>query len=153
MERSGKRRELYQLKDMEEEAAKAQAIGCEALYMDPGWDTSFASKIWDESRLGTAADFVALIKSKYGLKVSLHAPLSGWCDPTSYPYECCRLDPHGMRDRLSLCGASDQYVAETDRRLDVLGQCGVCYFMFDGTLYNGPCWDTQHGHPVPLRPA
>jgi len=144
-----KRKELYTLPDMEAEAGKARAIGCESLYMDPGWDVSFASKIWDESRLGAPADFVELIKSKYNLKVSLHTPLSGWCDPTSYPFECCRLDENGSRDRLSLCGASNQYVEETRRRLDLLGKAGVCYFMFDGSAYNGPCWDTEHGHPVP----
>ena len=146
-----KRKELYLLKDMEEAAAKAKAIGAEALYMDPGWDLSFASKIWDESRLGSCADFVAEMKSKYGLKVSLHTPLSGWCDPTSYAYECCRVDDQGRRDRLSLCGASDQYITETYRRLDALGQCGVSFFMFDGSSYNGPCCDPQHGHPVPSR--
>jgi hypothetical protein len=146
-----KRREFYLLKDMEEAAVKAQAIGCEALYLDPGWDTCFASKIWDESRLGPIADFVALMKSKYGLKVSLHTPLSGWCDPTSYSFDCCRVDGQGRRDRLSLCGASDQYVNETDRRLDILGKAGVTFFMFDGSAYNGPCWDAGHGHPVPSR--
>ena len=146
-----KRQEFYLLKDMENAAAKAQAIGCEALYMDPGWDITFASKIWDESRLGPLADFVALIKSKYGLKVSLHTPLSGWCDPSSYSFECCRVDEKYARDRLSLCGASDQYVEETNRRLDTLGKGGATFFMFDGSAYNGPCWDTQHGHPVPSR--
>jgi hypothetical protein len=144
-----KRKELYLLKDMEDAAAKAQAIGCEALYMDPGWDIDFASKLWDESRLGPCVDFVALMKSKYNLKVSLHTPLSGWCDPTSYAFECCRVDDQGRRDRLSICGASDQYIAETDKRLKTLGDAGVTFFMFDGTAYNGPCWDTQHGHPVP----
>lgn len=144
-----KRKELYTLKEMEAEAAKAKAIGCEALYLDPGWDVNFASKIWDESRLGPLSDFVALMKSKYNLKVSLHTPLSGWCDPTSYSYDCCRLDEKGNRDRLSICGASDQYVDETVRRLNALGKEGVCYFMFDGSAYNGPCWDKEHGHPVP----
>ena len=144
-----KREAFYRLKDMEKAASTAQAFGCEALYLDPGWDESFASKIWAEQRLGSLADFVALMKSKYGLKVSLHTPLSGWCDPTSYAFECCRLDQVGQRDRLSICGASEQYVKETNRRLCALGKCGVCFFMFDGTAYNGPCWDTQHGHSVP----
>ena len=35
------RKKYYTLESMKEEAAKAKAIGCEALYMDPGWDTSF----------------------------------------------------------------------------------------------------------------
>ncbi|MCX6622957.1 MAG: hypothetical protein NTY38_18200 [Acidobacteria bacterium] len=53
------KKKYYLLADMREEAAKAHAIGCEALYLDPGWDISFASKIWDESRLGKLADFAA----------------------------------------------------------------------------------------------
>jgi len=133
------------------EAAKAKAIGCEALYCDPGWDTNFASKIWDESRMGKLTDFVATLANDYGLKLSLHTPLSGWCNPSSYPPECFRMNKDGHRNG-ALCGASRQYVDETVKRLNVLGDAGVSYFMFDGTGWNGndPCWDPSHGHPLPL---
>ena len=47
------RKKYYLLADIKEEAAKAKAIGCQALYLDPGWDTLFGSKIWDETRMGT----------------------------------------------------------------------------------------------------
>jgi len=164
------RKKYYTLADMKEEAAKAQAIGCEALYQDPGWDTTFASKIWDQARLGSYKAFTEMLKQDYGLKSSLHTPLSGWCDPTSYPTEMYRMDKSGQRltwdqkvqgfPRSPLCGASRQYLEETARRLDVLARDGAAFFMFDGTQYHGmpgifeyhgECWDPWHGHPVPAR--
>jgi hypothetical protein len=148
-DRPENRKKYYTLQDMKQEAAKAHDIGCQALYLDPGWDTSFASKIWDESRLGRLKDFTALLRNEYGLRLSLHTPLSGWCDPSSYPRSIDRMNRDGSRADLSLCGSSRQYVEETRRRLDALARDGVKFFMFDGTMYNGECWDPQHGHPVP----
>jgi hypothetical protein len=154
------RNKYYTLTDMKLEAAKAKSMGCEALYLDPGWDTFFGSKIWDQPRLGTYKSFTQMLHDDYGLKSSLHAPLSGWGDPTSYPQECYRLDRFGQRatwDRASgfdsspLCGASRQYVDETARRLLALARDGASYFMFDGTRYHSECWDPNHGHAVPAR--
>ena len=145
------KKKFYSLPDLREEAAKARNIGCEALYLDPGWDTSFASKIWDESRLGRLADFSGMLKREFGLKLSLHTPLSGWCDPSSYERAIDRMLPGGKRIEGSLCGASRQYVEESARRLHALASGGATFFMFDGTMWNGPCWDPGHGHPVPSR--
>jgi hypothetical protein len=143
------KKKYYTLKDMREEAAKAKEIGCEALYLDPGWDTSFASKIWDESRLGKLTGFVAMLNRDFGLKLSLHTPLSGWCDSSSYPRTMDRMGRDGRRIEGFLCGASRQYVDETVWRLDVLARDGATFFMFDGTAWCGECWDPNHGHPVP----
>ena len=143
------RKKYYTLADMKEEAAKARDMGCEALYLDPGWDTRFASKIWDESRLGKLKDFTALLRQKYGLSLSLHTPLSGWCDPSSYARSIDRMSRDGSRVEFSLCGASVQYVEETRSRLEALARDGARFFMFDGTMYNGDCWDPGHGHRVP----
>ena len=154
------RKKLYTLDSMKEEAAKAKAIGCEALYQDPGWDTTFASKIWDESRLGSYASFTAMLQRDYGLKSSLHTPLSGWCDPSSYPIEAHRLDRFGERATWDpaagfslpvLCGASQQYLTVTNQRLHDLAKNGATFFMFDGTAYHEECWDPNHGHQVPSR--
>ncbi len=154
------RKKYYTLESMKEEAAKAKAIGCEALYMDPGWDTNFGSKIWDEGRLGSYKSFTTMLASDYGLKSSLHTPLSGWCDPSSYPAESHRMDRFGKRATWErsdgtgapvLCGASRQYVAETAARLKLLAQDGAAFFMFDGTAYHEECWDPNHGHQVPAR--
>lgn len=154
------RKKYYTLSDMKEEAAKAKAIGCEALYLDPGWDTLFGSKIWDEARLGTCKSFVEMLQRDYGLKLSLHTPLSGWCDPTAYPPEVHRMNRFGQRltwDRSAgfgsspLCGASRQYIEETARRLKALACDGATFFMFDGNGYHAECWDPQHGHSVPAQ--
>jgi hypothetical protein len=143
------RKKYYTIADMKEEAAKAREIKCQALYMDPGWDTSFASKIWDESRLGKLKDFSTMLRKEYGLSLSLHTPLSGWCDPSSYSRDIDRMNRDGSRVEMSLCGASVQYFEETRSRLEALAQGGAKYFMFDGTMHNGECWDPKHGHRVP----
>jgi hypothetical protein len=154
------RKKYFTLADLKLEAAKAKSIGCEALYLDPGWDTSFASKIWDQPRLGTYKSFTQMLHDDYGLRSSLHSPLSGWGDPTSYPQESYRLDRFGQRgtwdrangfDSSPLCGASRLYVDETARRLLALARDGASYFMFDGTKYHSECWDPNHGHAVPAR--
>lgn len=154
------RKKYYTLESMKEEAAKAKAIGCEALYMDPGWDTSFASKIWDEERLSPYKSFTTMLAADYGLKSSLHTPLSGWCDPSSYPVEAHRVDRFGERAQWDptagfsqpvLCGASQQYLTVTAERLKALARGGAAFFMFDGTAYHEECWDPNHGHQVPSR--
>jgi hypothetical protein len=154
------RKKYYTLDSMKEEAAKAKDIGCEALYMDPGWDTSFSSKIWDEARLGPYPSFTKMLQQDYGLKSSLHTPLSGWCDPSSYPVAANRVDRFGKRrmwDRATgflgspLCGSSDQYINTTADRLKTLAKGGAAFFMFDGTNYHEECWDPNHGHQVPAR--
>jgi hypothetical protein len=63
---------------VEKEAQKGRAYGCEALYLDPGWDTTFGSFLWGEKWLGPRGQFVQEMESKYGLKVSLHCPLATW---------------------------------------------------------------------------
>ncbi len=143
------RKKYYTLADMKAEAAKARDMGCEALYLDPGWDTRLASKIWDESRLGKLKDFTALLRQEYGLSLSLHTPLSGGCDPSSYARSIDRMNRDGSRVDKSLCGASVQYVEETRSRLEALARDGARFFMFDGTMDNGECWDPEHGHRVP----
>ena len=154
------RKKYYTLESMKEEAAKAKDIGCEALYMDPGWDTNFGSKIWDEARLTPYKSFTTMLATEYGLKSSLHTPLSGWCDPSSYPMEAHRLNRFGERavwdpsagfSQAVLCGASRQYLQVTADRLKALGQGGAAFFMFDGTAYYEECWDPNHGHEVPSR--
>jgi hypothetical protein len=145
-----KRKELYTLEAMEEEARKAREIGCESLYLDPGWDTNFGSSIWPPYRLLEAREFVALMQNKYGLKVSLHMPLAVWCDHTSYPLSAHRRgEDGGMLE--GLCSSSPGYLETKKRRLLELAEAGFVYFMFDGTAFTGECWDPSHGHSLPLR--
>ncbi len=145
-----KRRELYTLDHMREEASKARELGCEALYLDPGWDTSFGSSIWPPYRLRSAEEFVTLMSEEFGLEVSLHMPLAVWCDPTAYSLDAHRRNRDGeMMD--SLCGASDAYLETKRKRLLELARAGFAYFMFDGSAFTGECWDSEHGHSVPLK--
>ena len=139
------RKKFYSLPQIEEEAAKASDIRCEALYLDPGWDTSFASSIWAEDRLLKAADFVALMRDKYGLAVSLHTPLAAWTDISAYPIEARRKNADG-KVLESLCSGSPDYVRIKSERLLELARAGVAYFMFDGSGYTGACYDPAHGH-------
>ena len=93
----------YTKEIVEREAAKAKAFSCEALYLDPGWDTTFGSFLWGEQWLGPRRAFIEQMQSKYGLKVSLHAPLATWVSSRSpmgkkdayksYPPESYRVVP------------------------------------------------------------
>jgi hypothetical protein len=159
------RHAVYTRADMEREAEKARDYHCESLYLDPGWDTTFASFQWDEARLGSAADFVKAMRERHGLAVSLHTPLATWM---SHKHGCCHdqntLDywPAAARRRLAdgtvptnpdalaqICLGSRQYLDEAAKRLLALCEAGVVYLMFDGNWWNGGCHDPDHGHPVP----
>ncbi len=145
-----KREELYTLAHMEEEAAKAREVGCESLYLDPGWDTSFGSSIWPPYRLLKAKEFVELMEKEYDLKVSLHMPLAVWCDATAYPLEAHSRAENGEM-LPGLCSASPAYLETKKNRLLELAKAGFVYYMFDGTAFTGECWDSSHGHSVPLK--
>ncbi len=146
------RERLFTLESMEEEARKAQELGCEALYLDPGWDTMFGSTIWASHRLLSAKDFVTKIKTEYGLDVSLHTPLAGWTDlagrNATYPERAHKKDREG-KIVTDLCLASTAYVKTKGERLLELARAGAVFFMFDGDAYKGPCYDPDHGHSVP----
>lgn len=149
------RRKFYRLSDLKEAAARAREMGCEALYLDPGWDTPQSSKIWDEDRLGKLGDFIALLKNEFGgLKLSVHAPLSSWtgvgCD--IIPGTALIREPGGQPSPYA-CGAATRYIEETVGRLKVLADAGVCFFMFDGTAWMGECWARDHGHGYPSTAA
>jgi hypothetical protein len=144
------RDKFYRIADMRLAAAKAQVMGCEALYLDPGWDTPQSSKLWAEKRLGKLQAFVAMLKNEYGaLKLGLHTPLSWWtgsgCDliPGS-----ALVDAFGVETEYA-CGASQQYVMESARRLRALADAEAHFFMFDGAAFRTACWSADHGHAVP----
>ncbi len=154
------RQRLYTFPSLEEEAKKAHELGCEALYLDPGWDTNFGSSIWAADRLLPAKDFVKYMKTKYGLNVALHTPLAGWTDQAgrnaTYPEKAHRKDRYGMV-LVDLCMASPAYLETKTERLIELAKDGVVFFMFDGDEYGrheisgtSPCYDPSHGHSVPL---
>jgi len=58
-----------------------------------------------------------MLEREFGLSLSLHTPLSGWCDPTSYPREADLMDRTERRIANRLCDASRQHLYETLGRL------------------------------------
>jgi hypothetical protein len=139
----------YRRADMEVEAEKAKDLGCQCLYLDPGWDTSFGSNIWADARLGTQTSFVEWLKSTYGFALALHTPLAPWSDAESYPVTARMMTGSGERTG-DLCAASPGYADTKIARLTELYKRGAYFFMYDGSWFPGECWDPTHGHPVPL---
>lgn len=153
----------YTRERIEEEARKARDYHCDALYLDPGWDTAFGSLLWGEEWLGNRREFVDDMREDYGLDVSLHCPTATWAtaagNADAWPDDAVRIDETGapftptigdgtVLDR-TLCMASDQYVEEAADRLIDHCDDGVDFLMFDGTAWFGPCWNENHGHGVP----
>jgi len=138
-----------------EEAAKAQAYGCQALYLDPGWDIEFGTLIWADEWLGDLPAFVAEVRKRYGLSVSLHCPLATWTavDGRGTPYwpaAAARMSAGGQLLPGTLCQTAPQYLDEAAWRMLALCAGGVQFLMFDGNAWGGECWNPNHGHRVPL---
>ena len=155
----------YTKSRVEKEALKGVAYSCEALYLDPGWDTKFATFLWGEKWLGPRKKFIEEIQSKYRLKVSLHTPMPPWSTSkgfemgpncaSDWPLESRRMAPpdtftvNVVGKGPEICMGSKAFMNEAEKRL--LDNCkdGVTFLMYDGTGWNGPCSDSTHGHPVP----
>ncbi len=156
---------FYTIENLRKEAQKAIEHSCQALYLDPGWDTKFGSFLWDSARLGNFKDYVTRIENEYGLKTSLHTPMPPWTsnsnsDISDWPGASRRLihvkDSLTSADKIvpakkgpQICMGSKQFQDEAEQRLLTLCQAGVSFLMFDGTWWNGPCEDPNHGHPIP----
>jgi len=154
--RSNTRAVTYTRELIMKEAEKANRYSCEALYLDPGWDTDFGTFIWGKEWLGPMDSFVKEIKQKYDLKLALHCPMATWMSlhhknkPLStWPSEAYQMDEKGKIITGAVCQGSKQYVDEAEKRLLQLCADGASFLMFDGTWWNGGCWNPVHGHPVP----
>ena len=147
--------EYYSLDLMKAEAAKAKELGCEALYLDPGWDIGGpALHVWDASRLGPMKSFVKMVRKDYGLKgISLWCSLAGvpptYGDPTACPWEGRVLTQDGKKADLLVCLASPGFLDTKEKLLLELCRNGAVFLMFDSNQYSGPCYDRTHGHRIP----
>jgi hypothetical protein len=134
------------------EAAKAKDLGCEALYMDPGWDAGPNSQAWGEDRLGPSDEWVARMKGEFGLKVSLWCALGcvppSYGDPNTCGPEALVMGEDGKPTEL-VCFSSPAFLATKEKRLLELCESGVSFLMFDSDQFSGPCWDATHGHHIP----
>jgi hypothetical protein len=144
----------YTLDLMKAEAAKAKEIGCEALYLDPGWYMNGPDlQVWDAARLGPMDAFVNMVRSEYGLKgVSLWCSLGGvpptYCDPAACPLAQV-LTKDGKKADLLTCFPTPGFLDIKEKRLLELCRNGAMFLMFDSDQYSGPCYDKTHGHAVP----
>lgn len=149
----------YTFETMKAEAAKARDIGCEALYLDPGWEVCEGGTIWDEERLGSAAEFVREMSEDYGLKVGLRTVGRSYCD--AYPGMYRRMHdgaigfhaPHNSKPFYEPCICSDDYREEKLKRILKVVDAGMSFVMFDEFDWRGPCFAPNHGHPVPTTPS
>ncbi len=158
-------RNTYSRNRILKEVQKAKDHSCQAIYLDPGWDTGFGSFIWGTDWLGESEDFIQMIENDYGLKTSLHTPMPPWASNVphlmgpsaieSWPVSSRRMLRDGLGELIpaikgpQICMGSRQYLDEAEKRLLKLCKAGAGFLMFDGTWWNGPCEDESHGHPVP----
>ena len=49
------------------EAAKAKQVGCELLYLDPGWEVCEGTTLWDQGRLGSVQSLADELRQRFGL--------------------------------------------------------------------------------------
>ena len=144
----------YTKEQILQEAAKAHSYGCEALYLDPGWDTDMATLHWGDAWLGPCREFVEELHNGYGLRLALHCPLAPWLSHdgrgvSAWPTTSFRMDRDGSVIEKSVCLGSKQYLEEAERRIVKHCADGVSFLMFDGNWWAGSCWSRDHGHPVP----
>ena len=142
------------------EAEKARACGCEALYLDPGWEVAEGLTLWDEERLGPISDFVKKLKEEYGLRLAFRTILRCYTDYWPHEY-LVQHDPHnpargpidfGNKKLWELCLCNRSFWKEKLKRILNIARHGVCFIMFDEMDWRGPCYDPKHGHAVPTTP-
>jgi hypothetical protein len=150
---------------IEKEAIKGVEFSCEALYLDPGWDSKFGTFLWGEDWLGPRKKFIDEMQAKYKLKVSLHTPMPPWTTSkgfqmgpfcvSDWPVESKRIAPpaavnvNAIGKGPEICMGSESFIDEAEKRLLANCEDGVCFLMYDGTGWNGACIDSTHGHQVP----
>lgn len=153
------------------EARIAADVGAEALYLDPTWDTSEGTTIWDTNRLGPQQEFTDFLKDECGLKLSLHLMMhttAGDEDDRFYLRDANGNTRGFMhRDmiypRYCVCCGSAYWIEEKTRRVRELCDKGATFLMFDFCFYGRDietksqsglethhCHAPNHGHPVPL---
>lgn len=148
----------YTSQTLEHEAGKARNLGCDLLYLDPGWEVCEGVTVWDESRLGKPSEFIANIREKFGLKVGFRTIGRSYTDAWQGMYRM-RSDgttgfyaPYAPKPFYEPCFCSEAYQEEKVRRIVEIARAGMSFIMFDEFDWRGPCYDPSHGHPVPTTP-
>jgi len=150
--------QFYTREALLREAAKAREMGCDLLYLDPGWEVCEGTTVWDESRLGEVRDLVRVLLAEYGLALGYRTILRTYQDywpvaslithtdgssaPVAFPpqtfQEPCLCAPAFQQEKLS--------------RTLAISEQGVRFMMVDEYDWRGACCNPNHGHPVPTHP-
>jgi len=141
------------------EAEKAKACRCELLYLDPGWEVTEGTTLWDEERLGSIPDLIAVLRDQYGLDLGFRTILRCYSD--HWPQNMLILHDDQPRGPVNLQGAQFWepclcapafWRAKVERIADIVKH-GVRFLMVDEMDWRGPCSDPRHGHAVPTAPG
>ena len=158
---AGKMKQFYTREALLKEAAKAHDVGCELLYLDPGWEVSEGETLWDEARLGPVAGFIHTLKQDYGLDLAYRTILRTYKDYWPHRYmvkhpdrEIGPLEYYSVvgPDGWELCLCGHEFWHEKLHRILDISKHGVRFMMFDEMDWRGPCYDRSHGHAVPSTP-
>lgn len=154
-------KQFYTREALLQEAEKARAVGCDLLYLDPGWEVIEGTTLWDETRLGPVDDFIRILKEEYGLDLAYRTILRTYRDYWPHRYMVKHPDrevgpleyyPAVGPDGWEPCLANREFWQEKLRRILAISKHGVRFMMFDEMDWRGPCHDPSHGHSVPSTP-
>lgn len=158
----------YTRENLFQEAEKAKDIGCELLYLDPGWEVCEGTTLWDKERLGEVEDFIKTIKKRYGLEVGFRTVGRVYRDEFPHQWYIQRSEREGKYTRplkkdkaghiigvapfWEPCTQCREWKEEKLRRILTLCKAGMKFIMFDEFEWRGPCYNREHGHPIPSTP-
>ena len=151
-------KQFYTRQSLLREAAKAKEIGCELLYLDPGWEVCEGTSLWDEARLGSVKSLVDMLKKEYGLDLGYRTILRTYQD--AWPKEYLVKHTEGAYEPVEfgdqyfweICACNPVFWVEKLKRILEISRSGVRFMMVDEFDWRGPCNDPAHQHPIPTTP-
>jgi len=145
----------YTREKLLEEVSKARDCGCELLYLDPGWEVAEGTTLWDEARLGPAAELVRTVEEDYGLQMGFRTILRCYADhwPLRHVVQHAGQPKGplhwGDQPRWELCLCDNSFREQKLGRILEIARQGMRFLMVDEMDWRGPCHDPEHGHDVP----
>ncbi len=154
-----KLKQFYTREALLNEAQKAHDVGCDLLYLDPGWEVAEGTTLWDEARLGPVDEFIRTLKQNYGLDLAYRTILRTYKD--HWPHhlmvkhpdrEIAELHYYDGADGWEPCLPNDEFWREKLRRILAISSRGVRFMMFDEMDWRGACTNPEHSHATPGTP-
>lgn len=154
--------ENYTLERILQEAQKAKECGCDALYLDPGWEFAEGTTFFDHHRLGNEKDLVNTLKTEYGLDLSIRCILRTYVN--YWPSDLNVVHSEGgiatacMTPKTIIpsgqllyeqCLCNPAFFEEKAKRIEKIVEDGASFLMFDEMDWRGPCYAKNHGHEHP----